>query len=149
MSSRKFKSTIPDFQTLFLQSVADAFGKRSKAIRHRVGEFSMERDLDTRGEVPLERLHAEFRCSGKWSTAFYLTIWEHAKAWICVRELKKAVGATFLVKFGTDLWHVSPDEIVRRSEATFGCLNSLRQENAEGNVRAIWEPVKKIEEPRD
>lgn len=131
------KHDVPPFENLYLQSIADAIAKRRKAIKNHLGEFSLGRIYDKRGNVSFERLDLNLRWLDH-ANRMSLAIWEDARAWIYVVRLETKAGKTFESELQTNLWDVTSGVIVRRIESTLSLMHTLPRPELKEEIAKIW-----------
>jgi len=131
----------PPFENLFLKAIADALGRRQKAIRYRVETPTLDRGIDERDGIRFERLNLILKFGLPHGARLHFTAWEDSQGWICLLRYQNKLGRTFKLELYPELWDLDGPEIVRRIEATMtqrpdhdGKLSPDEEEQ----VRAIW-----------
>lgn len=133
----------PKFENVFLQSLADAIGRRRKAISYHAEDMTLERGRDDKGSVEFERLdlRIEFLTRG---TVLHFTAWEDSIGWISLRHHQRKRGWTYRLELHTELWDMEPDDIVRRIEATMAMRPRPLQRatsNERDLLKQLWSTI--------
>lgn len=79
----------PAFESALLQDVVDLVSRRSKSLKHRVGDYACERIVEAGGDERCEKLELRLELPGDRPFRISLSLWADRWLWIDARQAAK------------------------------------------------------------
>ena len=118
----------PAYDSDFITDILVAFKKRSKAIRHKVIEMSLQKEVENLGDYVFERLNFDFDLH-KIMSSTRISVWEDRTVFINSRQ-KLSNGRIFNCKLEGRIADATPEQIINKIEETI----DLSSRNYEGQL---------------
>lgn len=128
------------FQSVFLQQVVESIGRKRKAIKHALAEFSLEKVREIRDGECYEVVEIRAKRRGQSPVNISLNVWDDRWTWIDVRQPKKQ-GWRFEWQCSGRIGNADPMSISSALIQTFKLPFDMDETSIASQLDGIWQKI--------